>query len=108
MQSSEVYRLLARRIRRGLIIFTTLVLVTIVSSGVAMGVTGGGPWAVISLLAGILFYLAWKHALIRTPQPGVLLSIHNSFIGHTPRPHFSPLHAMLYTIAHFAPFGAYF
>ena len=65
MQSSEVYRLLARRIRRGLIIFPTLLLVTIVSSGVATVVTGGRPWAFVGLLPGFLFYFGWKHVFNR-------------------------------------------
>ena len=61
MQSSQVYRLLVRRIRRGLIIFSILWLVSSASGGLALICPGGRPWAVAAFLAGILFYLGADH-----------------------------------------------
>jgi hypothetical protein len=60
MQSTEVYRLLSRRTRRGRYIFGTLAIVLPVSGGLALA-AGRGSWAVAAFFAGLLFALGFHH-----------------------------------------------
>jgi len=60
MQSSEVYRLLSRRPRRGRIIFGTLSLAFPVFGGFALA-TDRVAWAVAAFFAGLLFGLGFRH-----------------------------------------------
>ena len=62
MQSSEVYYLLVRRIRRGLVIFTILWFASVIVTCIlALIVPGGRPWAVTAFLASIYIYLGRDH-----------------------------------------------
>jgi hypothetical protein len=61
MQSSEVYRLLARRIRRGLVIFPLLGFISAVFCGLALGSPAGRPWAAAASLASFLLFLGFDH-----------------------------------------------
>lgn len=61
MQPSEVFRLLTCGIRRGLIMFSILWLVSIGCTGSALLVSSLHPWAVAGFLAAILLGLAWIH-----------------------------------------------
>jgi len=61
MESTEVYRLLTRQIRRGLIVFPTLGLVSCAFGGVVLNTATLRPWALAALLAGINLFLGWNH-----------------------------------------------
>jgi hypothetical protein len=64
MQSTEVYRMLARRPRRGRAIFGTLALVLPVFAGISL-VLGRGAWTLAAFLAGLLFALGFYHVTQR-------------------------------------------
>lgn len=53
MQSSEVYSLLVRRIRRGMVIFSTLWLVAIVAGALAFWGPRIGPWGIAIFLTAM-------------------------------------------------------
>lgn len=61
MQPSEVYRLLGRRARRGLIIFPSLWFASLATVAVASLIPGGHSWAVAAIFASILSYVAFGH-----------------------------------------------
>jgi len=64
MQTQEVYRLLVRRIRRGLIIFGALTVILCISSGVASANKHTG-WAVAAFVAAILVAFGFRHVRTR-------------------------------------------
>lgn len=61
MEAPEVYRLLVRRLRHGLIICRTLFVISAASAAAACFVPGGPPWAVAAFLAGIMLHLVSDH-----------------------------------------------
>lgn len=54
--------MIARRLRRGFVLFRILYLASAVVAGVALIVPGGCPWAIAAFAAGILFYFFWSEA----------------------------------------------
>jgi hypothetical protein len=64
MQPSDVYSLLTRRIRRGLIVFSILRFASIGAAVWALVTPGNRPWGVSAFLLSILFHLGgntvWK------------------------------------------------
>jgi hypothetical protein len=61
MTSSEIYRMLSRRARRGAIICSALWIASFAAIVWASVTAGGQPWVVAALLASILLYLAFNH-----------------------------------------------
>ena len=61
MTSTEVYHLMNRQLRRGLVFFPTLLLLSIAAAVTAWFVPGGRPWTVVGYLVGILCYLGADH-----------------------------------------------
>ena len=64
MQAQEVYRLLVRRIRRGIVIFGVLSLVLCISSGLALA-GKQTAWALAALVAAIVAGLGFRHVRSR-------------------------------------------
>src|SRR5438045_720929 len=64
MQAQEVYRLLVRRIRRGVIIFGALSVVLCISSALAVA-NKQTAWAVAAFVAAILVGLGFLHVRSR-------------------------------------------
>jgi len=64
MQAQEVYRLLVRRVRRGIIIFGVLFVVLCISSGLASA-EKQRAWAVAAFVAAILVGLGFRHVRSR-------------------------------------------
>ena len=61
MESSDVFRLLTRRFRRGLVIFPTLWIVAIIWGGQSLVGSRNRSWAVAASFAALLFYLGFDH-----------------------------------------------
>ncbi len=66
MQSLELYRILAHRIRVGLVIWPVLCFVSIVSGVLATLTSTSRPWAVTAFVVSILFYWSWCHVRKRS------------------------------------------
>ncbi len=64
MHAQEVYRLLVRRIRRGIIIFGVLSIVLCISSGLALA-SKQTAWSVAAFVAAILVGLGFRHVRSR-------------------------------------------
>jgi hypothetical protein len=64
MEPNEIYRLLSRRMRRGVIIFGTLFVVLCISCGLAFA-DKQTSWAVASFVTAILMGLAFRHVRSR-------------------------------------------
>lgn len=61
MDSTQIHRMLTRNIRRGLIIFSILKLISIVFCVFALMTDGLRPWAALSFVASIIFLLGFVH-----------------------------------------------
>jgi hypothetical protein len=61
MQPNEVFRLINRRLRRGVILFKFLQIVSIVGTGAALLFPSWRPWAATAFLGAVLFGVAWIH-----------------------------------------------
>src|SRR5262245_60380170 len=86
MQAQEVYRLLSRRIRRGLIVFGALSVVLWISSGLALA-NRQIAWAVAEFMTAILVGLGFRHvrsrdisARIISSNPQVVYWVHPTVV----------------------------
>ncbi len=61
MQPIEVFRLINKRLRRGVILFKILQIVSIACAGAAVLFPLWRPWAATAFLGAILFGVAWIH-----------------------------------------------
>lgn len=61
MDTTQIHHMLTRNIRRGLIIFSILKLISIIFCGFALVTDGLRPWAAVSFMASIIFLLGFIH-----------------------------------------------
>ena len=90
MDSSQIHSMLTRNIRRGLIIFPILKLIAIVFCVIALMTDGLRPWAALSFVASIIFFVGFNNVRKRAKaaekvsrDPQIVYWAHPS-TGHEP------------------------